>query len=206
MPIPTADDVANEPLQSWDDVDRWLLAEAREHARLGLVPHTTAYVLHRGVTTLLIRPPKPRTADAHQVGAALAHMIHPLEPDQVLLTFADAAGVTGGDPIDTLQAMAGERDGFAEPGSAKRAVDRLRRPPDTWRHLRLPLPYDHPDADIALATIATPAPWTTPVQAVFGDVPPPPPDISKVHHRDAEFTIAVNPDGPAAHLASRWPG
>lgn len=187
MPIPTADDVATEPLQSWDDVDHWLLAEAREHARLGLVPQTTAYVLHGGVTTLLIRPPTPCTADAHQVGAALAHMIHPLEPDQVLLTFADAATVTGGAPIDALQAMAGER------GAA-------------WRHLRLPLPYDHPDADIALATIATPAPWTGPVQAVFGDVAPLPPDVSKVHHRDAEFTIAVNPDGPAAHLASRRPG
>lgn len=186
MPTPTTDDVANHLLQSWDDVDRWLLAEAREHARLGLVPETTAYVLHGGVTTLLIRPPVPCRTDAEQVGAALADMIHPLEPDQVLLTFPSAAAGNGGAPIDALQAMAGERGG-------------------AWRHVRLPLPYDRPDADVALATTATPAPWTAPVQAVFDDVAPPLPDVSKVHRRDAEFTIAVNPDGPAADLPSRWP-
>lgn len=186
MSTPAADDIANRLLQSWDDVDRWLLAEARELTRLRLVPDTTTYVLHGGVTTLLIRAPDPCAADAEQIGAALAHMVHPLQPDQVLVTLPGTTQVIGGAPIATMRAMAGERGG-------------------AWRHLQLPLPYGHPDGEIVLATVETAAPWAAPVQAVFDNAAPPPPDVSEVHHVDAEFTIAVNPNGPAADLAARWP-
>ncbi|HEX6255542.1 MAG TPA: hypothetical protein VFZ70_06985 [Euzebyales bacterium] len=186
MPTPIADDIANPLLQTWDELDRWLVAEARELARLRLEPETTAYVLHDGMTTLLIRTPPLCAADAEPIGAALAHMIHPLRPDQVVVTYPAATVLADGAPVDLMHAMAGQRGG-------------------TWRHVQVPLPYLRPHTGIALTALPTPDPWTAPVHAVFEDEAPPPPDLSKVHHTDAEFTVAVNPDGPAAGLASRWP-
>lgn len=178
----TTDDSFNPTLQTWDDVDRWLLAEAREAADLRITPDPTAVVLHGGVTTLVIRTP-PLSADAEQVGRALAHMIHPLRPDQVLVTFP---GSTRDRQVGRLYAMAGER------GHA-------------WRHLQLPVPYFDPRTEIALTTVARPHHWTTYIRPVFDEDAPPPPEVSKVRHLDEEFIVAVNPDGPAAAMASRWP-
>ena len=182
----TTDDFTNPLLQAWGDVDRWLVDEARELARLDLALETTAYVLHGGVTTLAIRTPRLCPADADQIGIALAHMVHPMQPDQVLVIFPGAAGRPSVRAATTMHAMLGERGG-------------------AWRHVRVPVPYDDPRGTIVPTTDAAPDPWTAHVEAVFSDDAPPAPDVSKVRHVDEEFVVAVNPDGPAADLASRWP-
>jgi len=184
--MPATDDFTNPLLHAWDDVDHWLVEEARELARRDLAVETTAYVLHGGVTTLAIRAPWLCRADADQIGIALAHMVHPMQPDQVLVVSPEPAGRPSVPAPTTMHAMLGERGG-------------------AWRHVRVPVPYDDPRGTIVPMRDASPDPWTTHVEAVFGDDSPPAPDVSKVRHVEEEFIVAVNPDGPAGDLASRWP-
>jgi hypothetical protein len=169
-------------LLSWDDLDRWLLTEANTLTRQRLQPSTTAYVMHGGTLTLWIQTPPLCEADAEQIGRALGNMVHPTQPDQVVLTFPAVALDRSGSPTTMLHAMAGERRG-------------------DWRHVQVPLPYDDPQTPIELSDGTTADEWTRHVRAVFDDAPPPAPDLSKVRHLEAEFTVAVNPNGPAGTLA-----
>lgn len=179
----TSHDVDDLFPKSWGDVDRWLLAEARELARLHVEPETAAYVMHQGQTTMYIRTPRvyEDEGEDEQIGRALANIIHPMRPDQVLLTFPGVALDRNGRPTPTLRALAGTRQGG-------------------WRGVQVPLPYYDPPQPSVSSDVTIVDDWTVYVRAVFDDAPPPPPDLTKVRHLEDEFTIAVNPDSPGAAL------
>jgi LmbE family N-acetylglucosaminyl deacetylase len=176
-----ADATADLLPQSWDDVDRWLLAEARELIRLRVEPETAAYVMHQGEPTMYIRTPPLRDDEDEQIGRALANLVHPLRPDQVLLTYPDDAVDQRGTLTATLRALAGTREGG-------------------WRGVQVPLPYDDPREPVVSSEATLADDWTAHVRAIFDDAPPPPPDLSKVHHLEDDFFVAVNPDSPGAAL------
>jgi hypothetical protein len=170
---------------SWDDVDRWLLAEARQLTRLRVEPETAAYVMHEGEVTLYVRSPPPCDHDAEQIGRALATFVHSMLPDQVLFTFPGVAVDRTGAPTTMLRAMAGTRDG-------------------EWRDTQVPLPFADPQAPIAATEVTIDDDWIAPVRQVFDNAPPPRPDVSKVRHVQDEFTVAVNPNSPGAAVVRRF--
>lgn len=184
MPVPTEDPTGHSPLiERWSDVDAWLLAEAWTLLRDRAVPDTTAFVFHGGVASVVIQTPSLFDEQAEVIAAALAQMIHPMEPDQVLITVPGLYGVRSDDPapLVTARALLGERNG-------------------TWRHRVYPLPYDDPQPCTGAIVLDAPEPWASRLPAIFDDAPPPPPDLAKVRDLSKEFTVAVNPTGPLADV------
>lgn len=184
MTLPTEDLMGHSPLiERWSDVDAWLLAEAwtllRQHAR----PDTAAFVFHRGVTSVVIQTPSLFDEDAEVIATALCYMIHPLQPDQVLITVPGLYGLRHDDPspLMTARAMLGERNG-------------------TWGHRVYPLPYDEPQPRTGAIALDVEEPWASRLPAIFGDAPPPSPELANVRDLSGEFTIAINPTGPLADI------
>jgi hypothetical protein len=146
MPMSDAptDLLADVLLQSWDELHRWMLSEADTLTRERLQPTTTAYVMHGGTLTVWIQTPALCAADAEQIGRALGAMIHPVQPDQVVLTFpVPALGRSGPGATAVRRAGNSDRGARGRDGTrvdTARACGLRRRPAATARPVEGPPP------------------------------------------------------------------
>ena len=72
-------------IMNWDDVEQWLLDQARTHARLHRAPASRAIAFHEGRTSMVVETPELCGTDADAATDVLCRILPTLLPDQVLV-------------------------------------------------------------------------------------------------------------------------
>ncbi len=177
--------MSEQPLiRSWDEVEAWLLREARGCLHRPSLPASFAIAFHDRRASLVIETPTIRVEDAELITAELCRFLRPLNADQLLVVHPGAYtldGDRGGEQtLWTLRAMLGVRG-------------------DGWRTLHYPLPFDRPDLGTGPVAFDPHDPWSPRIRAVLDDQPPAPTGVAMVLPVDEErFTVALCPDSPLA--------